>query len=254
MLDEKYIALIDDYLNGILDPEVKANLENELNDNPELRDLLSIIQLSREGIELSGKKDMIQKIHEEFINENKEVKETKKISQFKITPWWLGIAASLTLLILVGNFWINTQIDDFFEAKYMAYELPTMRSAFIEENQILNSYRNNDHESVISLIDISSDGESNLFLAGLSHLAIGNYEKSAQFLTLIEQINSEKPNEEKLFQDEIEYYLFLLYLKLENLEQANAFYKRIIENENHTYHKSIDTIDKVKFLILRLKK
>lgn len=248
MLDEKYIGLIDDYLDGILDQKEKDSLEKELNESAELRDLLAIVQLSRESIKLSGQKEMISKIHEEFKKGSTE--ETGKATKLSIRPWWIGIAASLTLLVLVGNFWINSQADDFFSNHYMAYELPTMRSGESMENDVENLYRENDYESVIANVDISSDVQSELFLAGLAHIELKNYDASVRYLLKIQELNETKPESEKFFQEETDYYLLLVLLKTENFEEADIYYKRITENKSHAFHQNLNTMDKIRYSII----
>lgn len=251
MLDEKYIGLIDDYLDGILDQQSKESLEKELNESAELRDLLAIIQLSRESIKLSGQKEMISKIHENF--KQASTKDTGKSKSFMIKPWWIGIAASLTLFLLAGNFWVNTQADDFFANHYMAYELPTMRSGEILENEVEDLYREKDFESVIAKVDLTSDVQSDLFLASLAHIELTNYSTSVQYLRRIQQLNETKSEPEKFFQEETDYYLFLVLLKMNDIEEADKYFNRITENKSHAFYQSLGSMDKLRFSVIKKK-
>lgn len=253
MLDDKYIELIDDYLDGILGQEETEKLQSELKENQELKDLLDLIQLTRESIRLSGQKELVQKIHEEFINDSDKEKNNGKVVNIKISPWWLGIAASLTLLILFGNFWYKTQTTALFEDNYIAYNLPTMRSAGDMENKINTLYKNGDYNEIIGIVDINSEDAELLFLSGMSHFQMENYEESAQFLKKVQQLNENRTFETAFFQDEADYYLFLAYLKTGNLSEADQYLSRITSQSNHTYHGMIGKVDNLKFEILKFK-
>ncbi|MFD2201360.1 hypothetical protein [Shivajiella indica] len=254
MLDDRYIALIDDYLDGILSQEENEKIEAELKENHELQDLLALLKLTRESIRMSGQKQMIQEIHQNFIEESESIENKEKTIRFKISPWWLGIAASLALLILIGNFWVNTQTDSYFERNYVAYNLPTMRSLESQENEIVNLYKTAEFEKITKIITLNSEDSEALFLSGLSHFELGNYRESAQFLKKVQNLNETKTSEARLFQDESDYYLFLTFLKTEDYMEAENYYSRITSQKNHTYHTMIDLQDKVRFSILKLKK
>lgn len=251
MSDEKYIGLIDDYLEGILDQQTKDSLEKELHESAELRDFLAIMQLSRESIKLSGQKEMISKIHDEFRQET--LKETRKTTKFVIRPWWIGIAASLTLLLLTGNFWINSQADKFFSNHYMAYKLPNMRSGENVDNNIEKIYNENDYESVISGVDLSSEVPSDLFLASLANIELKNYEASVRYLRKIQELNESKTESEKFFQEETDYYLFLVLVKMKNIEDADFYFNRITENKSHAFYQNLSTMDKIRYSIIKMK-
>ena len=189
MLDEKYIELIDDYLDGILSHTENQKLESELKENLELQDLMALIKLTRESIKMSGQKELVQKIHQEFTKDSDDEKIKGKTANFRISPWWLGIAASLSMFILFGNFWVKTKTEDLFNDKYLAYNIPTMRSAEGHENQIATLYKNADFEEVVKITNLYSDDIEVLFLAGMSHFKLENYEESARYLNKILQIN-----------------------------------------------------------------
>jgi len=253
MLDERYIEMIDDYLDGILDQNEKEKLEAELKENQELRDFMALIKLTRESIKMSGQKEMIQQVHEEYIKESKDEINIEKPKSFRISPWWLGVAASISLFILIGNFWIKTQTENLFDENYIAYNLPTMRSTESLENELTILFKDADYEAIIKIIDLGSENSNELFLAGISHFELENYKESIQYLKKIQLINETKVDSSHVFQDESDYYLFLAYLKMENLTDADRYYSKITTDMNHTYHKNINLQDKLKFNILKLK-
>ena len=66
MLDDKYIALLDDYLDGNLSQEEADKVLEEVDSNPELNELRGILALSRDRIRMSGHRESIKEIHREF--------------------------------------------------------------------------------------------------------------------------------------------------------------------------------------------
>jgi hypothetical protein len=87
----------------------------------------------------------------------------------------------------------------------------------------------------------------------MSHFKLENYKESARYLNKIQQINETKVSDSTVFQDESDYYLFLAYLKMEKLSDADQYFSRITTDKNHTYYENINLKDKLKFSLLKLK-
>lgn len=251
MLDDKYIALIDDYLDGNLNQEAKESIESELKENADLRDMMALMQLSREGIRHAGHKELISKIHQEFMDST-GLKE-EKTKSFSIRPWWLGIAASISLLLLAGNFWIKSQADIFYSNHYLLYEVPTMRSGESSLDQVMKLYRDGDFQTVVSLVEKTSNHQAELFLAGISSLELENYKDAAYYLEKVQALNESGDQGEKLFQEESDYFLFLTYVQLRNFGKADIYYARISTNKNHAFRNNLTGLDRLRYLIIRLK-
>lgn len=244
MLDDKNIALLDDYLDGNLSQEETKKLLEEVASNPDLKELLGILAMTRDSIRQSGHKETIQEIHREFEKEQLNHGSGDKVIKFKPYGWWLGIAASLTLLMVAGNNWVQNLPDNFYQEKYMAYEIPTMRSADQTEEKLADDFKNKNWDAVIKSVSLEDQNRENLFLAGVSYFELEDYSNTQKYLDQIIEINNVEP--ERLFEDETDYYLFLSYLRSEKYQDAKLLLKKISADPNHTYHDSFDFGDRIK--------
>ena len=198
MLDDKYIALLDDYLDGNLNQEEADKLLSEINSNPDLKELLDILAFSRESIRMSGHKETVNKIYREFEKEQSNQSPKGKVVKFKPFGWVIGIAATMTLL-LVGNYWVQNLPDSLYQEKYIAYEIPTMRSDGDEEKILETHFKNKRWDSVTKGVSIEEPDRKNLFLAAVSYFELGDVANSQLFLNRLNEINAD--SQEKLFED-----------------------------------------------------
>ncbi|UJP64363.1 anti-sigma factor [Mongoliitalea daihaiensis] len=249
MLNEKYIGLIDDYLDGALHQEDKMHFEKKLQEDSELRELLGIQKMIRESIKLHGQREMVAKIHQKHKKAH-SIKPTKEVT---IKNWWISIAASLTFLIVTSSFWINTQVETFFDKNYMRYELPTMRSAENTQDNLHELYKNKDFEKVLASLGESYENREVLFLASLAAIELRKFDKSAQYLKKLDLINKQKSIKEQLFADEVDYYLFWSLLNLGHINESEYYFKKMMDNKSHSFHKSFSKIDQLRFSIFKIK-
>jgi hypothetical protein len=249
MLDDKYIALLDDYLDGNLNQDETDKLLSEVDSNPDLKELLGILAISRESIRMSGHKETVNKIYREFEKEQSNQIPKGKVVKFKPFGWVIGIAATMTLL-LVGNYWVQNLPDSLYHEKYIAYEIPTMRSDGSEDQNLETHFKNRDWDSVTTGVSIEETDRKNIFLAAVSYFELGNNAMAQLYLNRLKEINAD--SQEKLFEDEIDYYLFLSYLKSENYQSAKTAMDQILSDPNHTYHESFGLNDRIKIFALDL--
>ncbi|MCR9016714.1 tetratricopeptide repeat protein [Aquiflexum gelatinilyticum] len=249
MLDDKYIALLDDYLDGNLNQEEADKLLSEINSNPDLKELLDILAFSRESIRMSGHKETVNKIYREFEKKQSNQSPKGKVVKFKPFGWVIGIAATMTLL-LVGNYWVQNLPDSLYQEKYITYEIPTMRSDGDEEKILETHFKNKSWDSVTKGVSIEEPDRKILFLAAVSYFELGDDTNAILYLNKLKEINAD--SQEKLFEDEIDYYLFLSYLKSENYEAAKSTMAQIVSNPKHTYHGSFGIDDRIKIFALDL--
>lgn len=250
MLDEQYIGQIDDYLDGRLDQDATPAFESEIQKNPALHELVALMKLSRESIKYAGQRELLKQIHREF---KESANQAHQPTSFTLKPWWIGIAASFAALFLVGNFWIQTDVNTLYEKTYISYELLTMRSTETQKGELEELYRDQDYEALTSLVDTDSDNPTSLFLAGLSYISLENYESSVQYLQKLEQLNSGKADKDKLFQNETDYYLYLSFLKLGQIDSAEVYFDRIRSYKTHTFHAIFGSLDKLRLAVLKIK-
>lgn len=250
MVDEKNIALIDDYLDGQLSKEDKVILERRLETEPELSELLNLVKFTKESIRLNGQKNKIKEIHQEFLKEKSVNSGKSSKGKIRTLNWWIGIAASFSLLILVGVNHISSFPEKLLSEKYYSYELPTMRSNENGQETLEIAFKNQDWDKVVSEVEIQSDDRQSLFLAGISAMELKEYEKALSYFERIEIINQKSGDE--LFSDETDYYKTISFISLSDYHNALTNMEAINSDENHKYFNVFSKTDMVKLRILDL--
>lgn len=244
MIDDKNIARLEDFLDNKLSQREKDLLEQELKENTELNELLGLLKISRESIKLGGLKNQIQSAHKDY-HKNRAT----KVVKIKPATWWIGIAASLSLILLVGNFWIQKLPTQLIEDNYISYEISTMRSSEVPLSELENDFKNKAWASIISAVPQSSKNQSELFLAGVAAYELGDLEIAFTYLGQVIQINQEL--NEQYFNDEAEYYLSLSLLKSKKYNEANTLIEKINSDKNHGYFGVFTNSDILKLKVLR---
>jgi tetratricopeptide (TPR) repeat protein len=175
---------------------------------------------------------------------------TAKVVKFNPHGWWMGIAASLTLILIAGNYWVQNLPENLYEEKYIAYQIPTMRSNGEEGEELEEDFKNKNWDSVIRSVSLKDNNRKNLFLAGVSYFESGDFTNSLKYLNKLEEINSSSTD--RLFEDETDYYLFLNHLKSKNYNKALFFLQKITSDPTHSYHNSFDKKDWVKLQVMEV--
>lgn len=251
MLNEKYFELMADYLEGNLDSSEKAKLENEMEANPEMRELMELLKISTESIKLSGQIKLISSIHANYKKQETILKAKPKT--YKIKPWWLGIAATFILLISFGRIWLNITPENFHKEIYIPYNLPILRSGENNPEDINYYFKNEDFESVVAFVNLESENRQDLFLAGIANMELNNPIMAIQFFKKVQELNLIIPENQKLYQDESDFYLFILFTEIEDFSMSDIYFERIKMNKNHLFHQNLDFKTKLKYSILKIK-
>ncbi|GAB2633011.1 tetratricopeptide repeat protein [Belliella aquatica] len=243
MIDDKNITRLDAYLDNKLSEEEKNLLLQELKENAALNELLELLKISRESIELGGLKNQIQSVQKEYL----KIRATQVV-KIKPSTWWIGVAASISLFILIGNFWIQKLPSQLIEDNYISYEISTMRSSEIPLSVLENDFKNKAWTSILSAVPQNSENQSEVFLAGIAAYELGDFESAIEYLERVIQLNQDLSD--RYFHDEAEYYLSLSLLKLEKYDNALVLFEKINLDENHIYHGIFTNSDLLKLKVL----
>lgn len=244
MIDDKNITRLDAYLDDKLSGEEKNLLLQELKENTALNELLGLLKISRESVELAGLKNQIQLVQKEYLKSR-----AAKVINIKASTWWIGIAASLSLILLVGNFWIQKLPAQLIEDRYISYEISTMRSSENPLSELENDFKNKAWASILSAVPKSSNNQSALFLAGVAAYELGDFENADAYLNQVIQVNQSLS--QTYFNDEAEYYLGLSLLKSKKYNDALVLFEKINLDENHIYQGIFTSSDILKLKVLK---
>lgn len=242
---------IEDYLRGRLSQKEHEAFEKALENDQDLQKELAYVKLTIQGAKKSGRDDLknrLKRIQKEYEGGNKEIIETKKIS---LWPKWIGIAASVLLIITAGIFFLgkdelNTQraFNEYYEAaplRLATRDLDTEKTIV----QLNEYYTNKDYNDALpyfqKLLAIDSMNARMQLGIGICYLELDQL-KSARnhFLSII------KAQDFRL-QHQANWYMALSYLKEGKLDDAKKYLAPIINDSKADHHtQSIELMEKLK--------
>jgi hypothetical protein len=239
---------LEDYLDGNLSKTDAESVEEKLKKDPEMQEMLALLQASTQGIKMAGSRESIRKIHEEFILKTRKNKKTKPTTTGKIFPWWMGVAASLTLFIAFTAFSIFRFPSSFLEESAITYEVPTMRSAGTDIDEIETAFKQKNWNVLLEKVDIQETDRKALFLASMAALQKEEFELGLQYLSALETQN--KVHGDPLFKNEISYYRLVFHLELRDFSNALGAWNTLDAEKDNPYRASVGTMDKASLWIL----
>ncbi|MCF1752538.1 anti-sigma factor family protein [Mariniradius sediminis] len=242
------LQMLEDYLDGTLSKADAESVNEKLKKDPELREMLALLQASTQGIKLAGRRTSIRKIHEEFILETRSNKKMEPATTRKIFPWWMGVAASLTLVLAFTAISIFRFPGSFLEESAIKYELPTMRSAGTNIDDLETAFKNKNWSVLLEKVDIQETDRKALFLASMAALQKQEFELGLQYLDALESQNNVQT--EPLFKNEISYYRLVFHLELRDYNSALDAWKTLDAEKDNPYRTSLGLMDKASLWIL----
>lgn len=243
--DFQHIDRIDAYLNDVLSEAERAKFEQELANDPALRQEFDLVQDILGGVELAGDealKAQIGAAHHELATEGFFAKPEAKIVEMKPAQWGmrrvLAVAASVLLLVAAGVWWwsnsqgdagqriiqqyyaaettkLATAIDDT-SAPGLGQDDRPRRSSLAAALKLYQSRSFGEAEKALEthLQTYPQDTISQFYLA-LSHLELGHFEQATALLrpitptTLTPDARPGQASQVLDFQYEITWYLAL---------------------------------------------
>ena len=247
------LFILEDYLDGKLSMDQKQAIEEEIQNNQSLADELDALKISREAIELAGWKSTIQDVQASYLSERKEKPSdgTKTISNFQ--QWSIRVAASMTILLVgLASFLVISTTPQGVNEDFLSYNIPVMRGESAEISSLKKAFNESDFEEVVALAKANSDLTiEGKFILGMAFLQLGEGKLAVDELREIETIN--ESSSEKMYVEEIDYYLMQGYLLSGEYDLAQNQLEKIRSNPRHKYHQTINRWDALKIKILDLK-
>jgi TolA-binding protein len=164
--------------------------------------------------------------------------------------WMMRIAASVALLIglYTTQYVVFFSPDKMYKSTFSEYYVNTERStSSVTENEISAAFRKGDFGKVVSLYANNKEVSAReKFLTGYSHIQLNNFSEAEMLFSEILQTNQQ--NGINYFQDEAEYYLAMVQLKLGKTENARILLEKIHANKEHTFYESVSN-----WMIFRMK-
>lgn len=218
---------IDDYLLRKLNKEEKGKFEQELNENEELARLVDIHKEVNESITDEEIHQLRQKI-QSVLNQRRG----RKTIQLRY------ILAAASILVLGFTLMTILKQPDYsktYTTFYQPYETDlTLRSSETKAEGLdfaILLYEKREYETSFSILEnytkTTFNNHTALFYLGLSALELEKFEVAEKSLN--EVINTEDP----ALKLHAKWYLSMLYLKTNQLEQARFFLNDLNKTENY---------------------
>jgi tetratricopeptide (TPR) repeat protein len=237
-------ALLDDLLKKEITPDQLIDL---FEDDSEI-DLSAEIDLhfaAAKAIQRYNIVKQVKSVHSNFLTETNTqsiapIKNISTVRHSSTVKWTMRIAASLLLLIgsWLGFQYATNSSNELYSTIYQPYDLTTDRGiGDITTHTMVRDFKNRDFQAVIKIYErLTVSNSREKFLAAYAYHETGNFGKAIDLLNDLLEFN--QTNKLRLY-DEAEYYLGLSYLKVQKFEEAEAVFKKIQENSNHTFHDKI---------------
>lgn len=239
---EKF-KIIEDYLNGDLNPFEKSKVENAIGENDEWKEEYQLRKEVNQAIaenELMQFRDQIDAImvKNDSPAYKSPIRKLKRSVNKKVV-----VAASFIFLLGIGgmSLYLNNQAGNnqqIFEKYYQPYEVTiNIRSADTELNSILTramqQYKQHNYHEALTLfktvLNKKDDMAASLY-SGISYMEVEKYKKANQsFKTVID-------NEKNLFVEQAKWYMSMCYIKMKENEKASALLKEL-EEESSFYRR-----------------
>lgn len=236
-LKEELIEKVERYLSGELTrKEVKEENDTTPSDD-ELDEAIDLFNTSKNLIELSGLREDLKSIHEEYIAETEsEIAEVK--SKKTTWVWWTAAVAAVAILLAVFSGVLQNQspqFDDYFEPYH---DLLSMRGSEGDLGTAMRYYSLQDYEAALKEFDkLVSDSLNHdlLFYQAIAALASDRY-KLAQ--SNLERLVASKNN---TYWQQTKWYLGLAYWKEGQVDKAKEILSKIEQGEDQ-YDKARDLL------------
>ncbi len=203
-MDNKWFEDFERYLLKEMNPEEKKDFEHALAEDPEMKEAFEIyrtieldmvMDLKHQEGEAALKHTLHQISPQYFSPEPRPVSKVVKMVSWSRLKWLAGIAAGLLLYFALNSLFEyrgnqpNQLAVNYFDANLMRLG-QEMSGGSDDPNQTgVSAYNQQDYAGAIGIFEISiSNGTANaetLQYIGLSHLAVGEYEKALHYFRML---------------------------------------------------------------------
>lgn len=226
------------YLDGNLTISEKELLEQQLAGDTALQEELKSLQATREAVRLYGLKQKVSDIHQQMMKEM-QPKVKQLYSSRKIIRYAMAIAASI-LLVFAGYTVYNLITitpENIFASNFQTYELVTNRGDSTDESTILKDYREKNYNAVIGVVYDRVFTAEELFIRGMSFAELKKIDSA--IVSFKKVLEANKVAAKPVYNDETEYYLALLYVRIKDYSNALELLNKINETPDHLYHNKV---------------
>ena len=226
------------YADNELNTDEQQAVERLLQNNIELKERYQNLIIAKQATRSLGIKKRVQRIHSEFMQEAKPVKEvkTKVINSTSFFKTFMRVAA--VFFIAVAGYGVflysSTSNQSEYDNNFITYYAATIRG-----NESVNTlsaiYNNGNYNEVIkSLSAIQNKTQQDYFIAAQSYLQLNKTTDAINAFKAMEDLNNN--SSQKYFEQETDYYLMLAYIKNGGIKLAEQKLDKITSNKQHLFY------------------
>jgi tetratricopeptide (TPR) repeat protein len=231
-MEEQDIALIDQYLNGELAENEDIAFRQRLADDKDFAQLFEDVRYLQKGLERAELEKAWKVIQETEVSIDDTAPTRATTFRWKV---WVPVAASATLIAVAVWFLLltNTTPQKLYAAYFEVYpnvEAPIYRDSSAQADSLtakdmaFRRYADEDYDMAIELFEsIQKPDEGTLFYLGMSYLAKGEAAKAA---AIWEPLSKEAED----YKTQVQWYLALAWLKLDEDEKAKKLFEILAES------------------------
>lgn len=238
---EKRFELIEQYLQGKLDPHTLQKFRVELKNDPHLA---NEVNLHRELAKAIMESDVDQ-----FRKNVDRIIKTRESPLFESKKLWFGLAASVLVLFVIGVvlFWIRSHQseEELFQSYFQPYNdvLTTRSETSIDQKIYLGMayYRDSEYDLAIQVLEeIESDtqgGELISFYLGICYLASGSTSQAIETL--------DKLSQNEMLKEQSQWYKALALIRDGQRSKAREILVRISQAQTLYSNQAQNLIDQL---------
>lgn len=239
------------YLDGTMPVDERIRFEKRMEEDMELKNLVTLTRTATEAIVLAGYKAAIAEAHQRYraglqgsAATTPSSPPVRKISYAIVS----GIAATLLLLLVAGITVYFDAKSNLIERKYDVYTIPVDRSADLAEDEWIRLFRNEDWGSLLTYQDRAVTPRD-LFFVGYALYKSERYSEASTFFKRAKETSEQKDNQP--FAEESSYFLALSLLRDGEYRPALEEIAAMKEMTNHAYTERFSNWDVLKIKMLQ---
>ncbi|MDP4147982.1 MAG: hypothetical protein Q8937_16540 [Bacteroidota bacterium] len=231
------------YLDGELAEEQVMSLEKQLASDASLRQKLENLRLTRRSVQLYGLHQQVRAIHGEMMAEVGGREQFHPVGRYRKIVTWVSRAAAIVVVALGLSIlyqYITVSADRLFRDNFHSFTLRGTRGRVgsthaAEGTAIREAYVDGRMQDVTRLFgQLPHPAVGDYFLAGNAFLIQDRPADAIRCLLAAQQLNSAQQTH--LFEEDIEYYLAMSYLRNGQIAGALPIFEKIHDDPAHAYH------------------
>lgn len=263
---------IDQYLSNQLPVGEVAELERDLQEKPELRELLDRVDMARRTIRTQAIRAEVRQVHQSFIPNYRQQTHNDQESDDQGAPvmplhdrgagrgrpfgWIMRVAATVLLAVVGYSGYQFATLDRqaVYEGIFVDYRLPTTRGAGSSQLVLDSLYQAGNYAAVIQQLTTIAPQQQQPrqhFLGAMSHLKLRQYPAAVAQFQALREVNRRSTTPD--FEQETDYYQALAELGAGNYERAYTGLENIYNNPRHLFHNNVSRSDLWKIKLLAYK-